>query len=87
MKPYCMQNDGGCETFPLMSYGRDCMNVKVVTVPTPPEARALLDRTFNTLGWNAHGHRARCSKHDKSGAVSRVQFGESPEVVANDFAG
>ena len=53
---------------------------------TPDEARCMLDDAIAALGQDACEQWVRCGWLNREEAMKRVQQGESPDVVARDFA-
>ena len=59
---------------------------KDARLPTPNEARRMLMDAIAVLGQDACERWVACGWLERRDAVNRVQHGESPNIVARDFA-
>ncbi len=59
---------------------------KEAAPPTSEGARIMLDDAVAALGQDACESWVRCGWLNREEAIRRVQQGESPDVVARDFA-
>ena len=75
MKTERCHNEDGCV---------DCPE-KDATLPTPKEARSMLEDAIAALGQGVCEEWVACGWLSRKNAVNRVQHGESPDIVARDF--
>ena len=75
MKTELRHNEGCCV---------DCPE-KEATLPTPKDARSMLEDALVALGQGVCEEWVACGWLSRRNAVNRVQRGESPDIVARNF--